>query len=149
MKAGLLLNPTMPLTGAPAMAARVPVPKPVLNWMESETRACIAVGPLRNSTGKTFKPSNLKKSFLSAKDKGKSERVGASMPIMTFVASAEKLCGKLAIDNKTKLARNSSRKLFLIEVSFASAAAIATTTAWNLLKRPIHVKHRERRSHPL
>jgi hypothetical protein len=42
---------------------------------------------------------------------------------MTFVASAEKLCGKLAIDNKTKLARNSSRKLFLIEVSFASGAA--------------------------
>lgn len=80
----------------------------------------MAVGPLRNSTGKTFKPSGLKKSFLSAKDNGKSERVGASMPIMTFAASAEKLCGKLEIDNKMKLARSSSRKLFLIEVSFAS-----------------------------
>ena len=70
----------------------------------------MAVGPLLNSTGKTFRPSGLKKSFLSAKDNGKSERVGASMPIMTFATSAEKLCGKSEIDNKTRLARNINRK---------------------------------------
>jgi len=100
----------MPLTGAPAMAARVPVPKPVLNWIDPETRACMAVGPLLNSTGKTFKPSGLKKSFLSATDNGKSESVGASIPIMTFAASAEKLCCKLEIGNKAKHARNINRK---------------------------------------
>ena len=85
----------------------------------------MAVGPLRNSTGKTLKPSGLKKSFLSAKDNGKSERVGASMPMMTFAASAEKLCDKLEIDNKMKLARSSNRELFLIEFSFASRQRLA------------------------
>jgi hypothetical protein len=32
------------------------------------------------------------------------------MPIMTFAASAEKLCGKLEIGNKAKHARNINRK---------------------------------------
>src|SRR6185436_8159914 len=118
MKAGLLLKPMMPFTGAPAMAARVPVPKPVLNWIDPETRACMAVGPLRNSTGKTFKPSGLKKSFLSATDNGKSDSVGASMPTTTFAASAEKIGREVEIDNKTKLARNTNRQVFLIEFPF-------------------------------
>ena len=48
------------------------------------------------------------------------------MPIMTFVASAEKLCGKLEIDNKRSSPGTRNRELFLIEFSFASAAAIAT-----------------------
>jgi hypothetical protein len=82
----------MPLTGAPAIAARMPVPKPVLNWIDPDTRACMAVGPLLKSTSRTFKPSLLKKSFLSATDSGRSESVGASTPMMTLLASAEKLC---------------------------------------------------------
>jgi hypothetical protein len=44
---------------------------------------------------------------------------------MTFAASAEKLCGKLEIDNKMKLARSSNRELFLIEFSFASRQRLA------------------------
>src|SRR6185436_3644150 len=129
MKAGLLLKPMMPFTGAPAMAARVPVPKPVLNWIDPETRACMAVGPLRNSTGKTFKPSGLKKSFLSATDNGKSDRVGASMPIMTLTTSAEKLCGKFQIDNRKKLARNTNRELFPMQISFLRTERSTQTTA--------------------
>ena len=109
----------------------------------------MAVGPLLNSTGKTFKPSGLKKSFLSATDNGKSERVGASMPIMTFATSAEKLCCKLEIDNKTKLARITNRELFFIKISLASSGTIDTNDlGWNLLKRPIHVKRRENRGDP-
>lgn len=86
----------------------------------------MAVGPLLNSTGKICRPSGLKKSFFNAIDSGKSERVGASMPIMTFAGSAEKLCCKLEIDNKTKLARNSNRELFFIEISFAISESTGT-----------------------
>lgn len=119
-----MLKPMIPFTGAPAIAARVPVPKPVLNWIDPEISACMATGPLLKSTGKTFKPSGLKKSFLSATDNGKSDRVGASMPIMTFATSAEKLCGKFQIDNRKKLARNTNRELFPIEISFFMGGTI-------------------------
>src|SRR6266545_6709289 len=109
----------------------------------------MAVGPLLNSTGKTFKPSGLKKSFLSATDNGKSERVGASIPIMTFVASAEKLCCKLEIDNKTKLARKINRELLFIEKFLCRQRSDRDRRlAWNLLKRPIHVKRRQERNPP-
>ena len=78
----------------------------------------MAVGPLLKSTCKMFKPSGLKKSFLSATDSGKSERVGASMPIMTFVASAQRLSCGTEKEISTKIEKTMKRELFLIEIPF-------------------------------
>jgi hypothetical protein len=56
---------------------------------------------------------------LSATDNGKSERVGASMPIITFVASAQRLSRGIKDDMKTKIERIMKRESFLIEIPFA------------------------------
>ena len=72
----------------------------------------MAVGPLLKSTCKMFKPSGLKKSFLSATDSGKSERVGASMPTMTFVASAQRLSCGTKKEISTKIERTMRREFF-------------------------------------
>jgi len=56
---------------------------------------------------------------LSATDNGKSERVGASMPIITFVASAQRLSRGIKDVVKTKIERIMKRESFLIEIPFA------------------------------
>src|SRR5262245_37568905 len=78
----------------------------------------MAVGPLLKRTSKMFNPSLLKKSFLSATDSGRSESVGASTPIMTFVASAEKLGRERNPEPRKKIDKNIKRVALLIAVPF-------------------------------